>query len=208
MKDRPVFGSAMHIASRARSRVSRGVSGAAGAGAPFAPLPPGAGGLSFGALRTRSETKLGSVSRRSATSRISSSLPTTSPIAASTGATSARVRSRPAASIATPERGPHPEARQIDRALDQLMEATEPVACSMSAGSSPRHRRHPEVESLPPATRCARIIASAPARSASSARTATSVKPASIVSCSGVIAVPIIATASSTPAWWRASTSV
>ena len=79
----------------------------------------------------------------------------------------------------------------------------------MSAGSSPSgiaatRRSSP----FPPATRCARIIASAPARSASSASTTTSVKPASIVSCSGVIAVPMIATASSTPAWCSASTSV
>ena len=86
--------------------------------------------------------------------------------------------------------------------------STDP-SCSMSAGSSPSGIAATRSSSpLPPATFCARIIASAPARSASSASTTRSVSPASIEICSGVIAVPMIATASSTPAWCSASTSV
>ena len=79
----------------------------------------------------------------------------------------------------------------------------------MSAGSSPagiaatRSRTR-----LPDATRCARSIASRPARSASSASTISSVCCASSCTCCGVIAVPITATVSVIPAWCAASTSV
>ena len=79
----------------------------------------------------------------------------------------------------------------------------------MSAGSSPsgiattRSRTR-----FPAATRCARSIASRPARSASSASTTSSACADSSFTCSGVIAVPITATVSPTPAWCAAITSV
>ncbi len=67
----------------------------------------------------------------------------------------------------------------------------------MSAGSSPAGIAATRRRSLRlPATRCARSIAARPARSASSASTASSAWPESCCSCSGVIAVPITATAS------------
>ena len=80
----------------------------------------------------------------------------------------------------------------------------------MSAGSSPAGIAATRSRSfLLPATRCARSIASAPGpvRVERQHHLLRVAGPACL-SCSGVIAVPITATASSIPAWWAASTSV
>ena len=108
---------------------------------PAAPPPP--------PDSTRRVTSPGSASSRSATRRTSSSRLIDSPIAASTGTTSSRARSRPAGELrsAASERRLDLEHRQVHRLLDQLREAAPAAlaASSMSAGSSPcRHRRHPQ----------------------------------------------------------------
>jgi hypothetical protein len=217
----PSFGIAMHIASSARSRRSREVSsawrrgwvglepGAASCGGGVRSLPPPLAGV---AATTLPITIAGSRSSRSATRRTRSSRPAVSPIPASTGATSASAWSRATGDPVSVR----PRTRPTWKAVSSSAFSSRPrnrsgpsSAAIISAGSSPagiaatrrRIRR-------PAATVWARSIASCPAESASSASTTSSTIPESAATCSPVIAVPITPTASSTPAWCRARTSV
>ena len=171
--------------------------------------PPPVGGR---AAVTRPITIAGSRSRRSATCRTSSSRLIDSPIAAMIGATSPRARSRSAGEpVSVPSRTSPTWKEESSPApsTSARKRSAPPSSATISAGSTPagiaatliRIRR-------PAATRCARSIASCPAESASSARTTSSTIPERAATCSSVIAVPITPTASSTPAWCRASTSV
>ena len=152
------------------------------------------------------------MSSRSATFRTSSSKPSAvSPIAFSTGPTSSSTRSRPArlTQLSTPERDVHPEARQVDRPIHQLHEPIHRTLLEHVRRVLPlRHRRDPQLQALAPRDllRADHRVRPGPVRIERQHH--RSVNPASIETCSGVIAVPMIATASSTPAWWSASTSV
>ena len=220
----PRLGSAMHIASSARSRASRGVSGRAARRGAVRPRPSCRrrpshrrhrlqvlGGFAF---RTASLTRLGvgvQPVRHLAHQLVAAHASRPSPAApapprpAPAPARSAIPRS------ARSERGPHPE-RSAGRSPRPPARGTARPRPRRACRRDPRPRASPPHAgraSASPATLCARIIASAPALSASSASTTVSpASPASVFSCSGVIAVPMIATASSTPAWCSAITSV
>ena len=106
------------------------------------------------------------------------------------------------------ERGANPEARQVDRCVHQVAEALNLPSSSMSAGSASSGIAATR-RSAPVTRHSLRADHRVGARSVGVQRQHHRVRGApSACSCSGVIAVPMIATVCVTPAWCSAITSV
>ena len=175
--------------------LARGQLGGAARGAGAAPRRRSAGCARVGpplsgcAATTRPITIAGSRSSRSATRRTRSSRLAVSPIPARIGATSLE---RPVAlgrrgGVGAVEHQPDLEGGQLDRAVDQRPEALGAALGRPSSRPGPRPPASPRPAAAscrPPATRCARSIASCPAESASSASTTSSTMPESVATCS------------------------